>query len=83
MHADRTRERISRTKVVGEQRAVDQPNQQNDAHIAVPLLTERQRFGHLGERLYHTVDLGSTDAHATGIERGVAATVDDQRPRKE
>ena len=50
---------------------------QHDADVAVPLLAEDERLGHLGVALHQPVEVGRADADTTGVERGVAATVDD------
>ena len=51
------------------------------------MLPERERLEHLGHRLDHAIDLGGADSHAAGVERRVAASVDDHAavhgPRRE
>ena len=64
-------------ELVGERHSVDEPNEQHDPYVAVPILTERERLEHLGHRLHDAVDLGRPDPYTAGIERGVAAAVDD------
>ena len=58
--------------------SVAQPHEQHDAHIALPLLRDRDRFGHFGDLLDLTIDLGGADAHAARIEHGVGAPVHDE-----
>ena len=56
---------------------VAQDDEQHDAHVAVPILGDHEALEHVVERIDLAVDLGGSDAHATGVERRVGATVDD------
>src|SRR3546814_357569 len=58
--------------------AVAQADEQNDAHVILPVLADDQALDHLVQRLDLTVDLGGADPDAARVERRVGAPVDDQ-----
>src|SRR5687768_10324783 len=58
-----------------------QPDEQDDAHVPIVavdhVLADDQAFDDLRQLLDLSIDLGRPDAHATGIECGVAPAGDD------
>src|SRR5260221_8179028 len=57
--------------------AIAQPNEQDDAHVIVPILADDDTLDDFRQFLDLTIDLGGTNAHTAGIEYGVRATKDD------
>src|SRR5690606_26443531 len=55
-----------------------QYHEQHHPHISLPLLADGDRLHYLVDAFHLPVDLGRADAHATGVEYGVRAPVDDQ-----
>ena len=55
-----------------------QPHEQHDAHVAVPVLPDGERFDDLVQALDGRVDLRGADAHAARIQHRVRAAIDDQ-----
>ena len=54
-----------------------QHHEQDDAQVAVPLLTHADGVRHLFDALHLAVDFRGADAHPAGVEHRVAAPVDD------
>ena len=54
-----------------------QCDEQNHAHVVVPVLTDDNALDDLVELLDVAIYLSGADAHATGVQRGVGATVND------
>ena len=63
---------------VVQRQPVPQAHEQHDAHVALPVLPHDQALHDLRQLLHLPVDLRRADAHAAGIERGVAPPVDHQ-----
>ena len=53
-------------------------DEQDDAHVVIPFLSDRDAFHDLVERFDLSVDLGSADANATGIQNRIRSPVDNQ-----
>ena len=69
---DSSSERIVQLEVIA------QYHEKNNSNVVHPWLTDRDRFDDLLERFDLAIDLGRSDTHPTGIERGVGSTRDDE-----
>ena len=76
LRADRAADLVAQRLV--ERQAVAQAHEQHDAHVALPLLRDRDRLGDFLDLLDLAIDLGGADAHAAGIQHGIGAAVHDQ-----
>ena len=74
--ADRVADLVAQLLV--ERQALAQPDEQHDAHVALPLLRDRDRLGDFLDLLDLAIDLGRADAHAAGIQHRIGAAVHDQ-----
>ena len=62
---------------VVQRHSVAQPDEQHDADVVVPVLTDHQAFDHFVQLLDLSVDLRGADAHAARIQHRVGPAVDD------
>src|SRR4051812_4909051 len=68
-------------ELLGEGAAIAQPDEQDDALVAIPLLADHEAFDHLLHLLDLAINLGGADTDAAWIEHRVGAAVDDDPSR--
>src|SRR5688572_11376859 len=61
-----------------ERKPLLQLDEEHDANVALPILTDDERLDDLVQAFHLPIDLGGADAHAAGVEHGIRAAVDDE-----